>query len=189
MDWLTDIDRSLLFFINQTCNNTLFDVVMPWIREKKTWIPAYVLLTMWIIYRHRHKSWMIVLLIVCAVALSDQVASGLFKPLFHRLRPCAAPGIREHLQLLIPCGGGYSFFSSHAATHSCLSFLLIYLMKPVKLLSALFVLWAFLICLAQVYVAYHYPSDVFCGALCGVLIAYLLAYIASHYFLKLQPAS
>ncbi|MFN7593583.1 MAG: hypothetical protein ACK5QZ_09560, partial [Bacteroidota bacterium] len=101
MDWLSDIDRSLLFFINQTCSNHLFDAIMPWIREKKTWIPAYVMLTTWIIYRHRHKSWMIGLLIVCAVALSDQVASGVFNPLFHRLRPWAAPGIREHLHLLI----------------------------------------------------------------------------------------
>ncbi len=187
-EWLLHIDRSLLYFINHSCSNELFDVVMPWLREKKNWIPAYILIGAWVIYKYKWKSWFVFLIVIAGIALSDQIASGLFKPWIHRLRPCTAPGVSEHLRMLLPCGGGYGFFSSHAANHSALSFLLIYYMKPQRWLSVILILWAALVCFAQVYVGYHYPADVICGAMCGLTVSYLLTGISANYFLKLQAS-
>jgi undecaprenyl-diphosphatase len=161
---------------------------MPWVREKKNWIPLYIIIGVWIFYKYQWRSWFVFMIILVAIAASDQTASGLFKPLVHRLRPCAASGVAEHLRLIIPCGGGFSFFSSHAANHSALSFLLIYYLKPRKIISATLILWAVSICFAQVYVGYHYPSDVLCGAICGIVVSCILTRLSANYFQKLHTA-
>jgi undecaprenyl-diphosphatase len=46
------------------------------------------------------------------------------------------------------------------------------------------ILWASLICFAQVYVGVHFPVDVICGAIYGSVVGILFAYL----FKKIQPA-
>lgn len=168
---LIQADRQVLYFINQSCSNAFFDFLMPWVRDKFHWIPVYFILVIWIVLKNKKDSWWIILCIAAAVGLADQIASGLFKPMVQRLRPCQAPGVVEHLRMVIPCGGGFSFLSSHAATHFALSLSLIFFLHPARWLSVLFILWAVVVSYAQIYVGYHYPSDVLGGILVGSICA------------------
>lgn len=185
-EWLIDIDHRILFFINQQSANAFFDLLMPILREMKTWIPLYVIFVFAFIKTYKKESWWMLLSIILCMVFTDQMASGVFKPWVHRLRPCVAPDVMEHLRLILPCGGGYGFFSSHASNHTALALLFAYYFPKQKWLMPLLLLWAVSIMYAQVYVGYHYPADVLCGALCGMFAFYMVKMITRNKFQKLQ---
>jgi len=143
-------------------------------RTASTWIPLYLLVLIWLL-RSRPPGWQILILgLLCSVVLSDQISASWIKPWVQRLRPCRYDVTAENCRLLVPCGTGYSFPSSHASNHFALAWTLgLWMLRrgipwPLGLGS----LWALGIALAQVRVGLHFPSDVVAGALLGVLVAY-----------------
>jgi undecaprenyl-diphosphatase len=93
-----------------------------------------------------------------------------------RLRPCNDPINSLHMRLLVECGSGYSFPSSHATNHFGMSLFLYFSFgKFYKWIKPTVILWAALVSYAQVYVGVHYPIDVFTGAIIGSLIGFLIA--------------
>jgi undecaprenyl-diphosphatase len=152
---------------------------MPWVRTANNWIPLYLLLLGYLFYAWGVKAWKWVLLVAVNVALTDQISSSVFKPLFHRLRPCADPQIRFQARLLLDhCSGGFSFTSSHAANHFGLAMFIFMTLQPLfKKYTYLFFVWAACIAYAQVYVGVHYPLDVFAGACIGLVVGYFCAFI------------
>jgi membrane-associated phospholipid phosphatase len=92
-----------------------------------------------------------------------------------RLRPCNEPAIADWVRVQV----GYrpqssSFTSSHATNHfAAAMFIYTTFKKHFSSWPKLFFVWAFSICLAQVYVGVHYPLDVTCGAIIGIVIGYL----------------
>jgi undecaprenyl-diphosphatase len=72
---------------------------------------------------------------------------------------------------LVGCGSGYSFISSHAANHFGLAIIIGSIFKSKwTWVKPTLVIWAAVICYAQVYVGVHYPLDVIGGAIIGILI-------------------
>ena len=168
-------DKGLFSTINGqwTCN--LFDQVMPWVRDSKNWVPLYIVILIFLFYKRGINTWRSVVLAAVNVTLTDQISSSIFKPFFHRLRPCVDPDTMTHVRLLIDhCSGGFSFTSSHAANHFGIATFIIMTLQPLlKNYRFAFLLWAAIISYAQVYVGVHYPLDVFCGALIGFTIGYI----------------
>ena len=115
---------------------------------------------------------------IVTLILTDQISSGLIKPLFARLRPCSDPSLVNQVRLLLPnCSGGYSFTSSHATNHFGFAAFVFLTLKPIiKKWGYLFFLWAATISFSQVYVGVHYPFDILSGAILGMLIGYSTAY-------------
>lgn len=176
---LLHMDYALFDFINQTLSNAFFDMIMPYVRNKKTWIPFYILGAI-ILVKFKGKTGLIVILgTLLAVGLADGISSHVLKPFFERTRPCLLPEFSNHVNLIVErCSGAYSFPSSHAANHFAIaSFLSLVLYKEAKICPIVLVLWASLICFAQVYVGVHFPSDVLGGALLGGLIGLLVAFL------------
>jgi membrane-associated phospholipid phosphatase len=104
-------------------------------------------------------------------ALSDYISASLIKPFFHRPRPCNNPELADAVRILVPCGSGYSFPSTHAANHFCLGmFAAVTLSRRVRWIWVICLLWATIVSYAQVYVGVHYPLDVTCGGLLGIAI-------------------
>lgn len=176
METILQLDHSLFQWINQDLSNTLFDSLMPVIRNKKTWIPFYILGATLLIWKQKKKGLLIILTVIVAVVLSDAVSSHLFKPYFHRIRPCNLPEFTNQMNLVLAkCSGAYSFPSSHAANHFAIAITLsLFFIPRNKTLSFILILWASLICFAQIYVGVHFPSDVIGGMLIGVLLASLV---------------
>ena len=168
---LLQLDQQIFFFINQSLRNSFFDLIMPYARDKNCWIPLYVLIAGYFIFKYRWKSIIVLLAAGITVLLTDQMASSVIKPAVHRLRPCNDPSVLPHVHLLVDCGSGFSFVSSHAANHFGIAVLLILLLrKRFWWITPIAIFWATLICFAQVYVGLHYPLDMMGGASLGIVI-------------------
>lgn len=129
--------------------------------------------------------------------MSDYISASLIKPIFIRLRPCNNPYIKDIVHLIVPCGSGYSFPSSHAANHFALGvFAAITFNKIAKWVWIAGLLWAFSVAYAQVYVGVHFPGDVLAGAALGIIIALVTGYtfnriygLHKHKLTDVQPTS
>jgi membrane-associated phospholipid phosphatase len=180
-------DRQFFQLINQQWSNSLFDVLMPFIRNQYTWVPLYLFLLVLVLVNFRTRGLWWVLFFLACFALTDLVSAQLFKPFFERLRPCndafTAPGVR----MLIPCSGSYSFVSSHAANHFGMAMFIFLTMKSfAKPWVWLVFVWAALVSIAQVYVGAHFPLDVACGALLGMVLGRFASYHFTRQFGGLQ---
>lgn len=176
MKTLNEWDTQLFLFLNGH-HNTFFDFVMYWASNKWIWIPFYFLLLMIIVRLYKKRSWIVCVFIGALITISDQVSSGVIKPLVARLRPSHNPDLLEliHLSKAGP-GGMYGFVSGHATNCFALFiFLSLILNAKLKWPKYVLLIWALLVSYSRVYVGVHYPGDVLGGAILGSLIGYLMA--------------
>ncbi len=178
MDYLLQLDESIFILINRTWQNSFFDWLLPYWRNKYFWLPAYFLFTLLLFLKVGKKGVPLLLFLGLTVTGSDLTSSFLIKESVQRIRPCNDPIFQENVFLRAPCGSGYSFTSSHAANHFAIAtFLILALGLQLKRWRYGLLLWAVSIGFAQVYVGVHYPLDVLSGFIVGGIIAFLM-----HYF-------
>ena len=183
MTELLQLDEQLFHLINVDWHVSWLDSIMPIWRDKKTWIPLYLLLALFAVIRFRLRGLWWILAVGLTVGAADATSSHLIKKNVQRVRPCNDPELRDEVQLLAGCGKGYSFTSSHAANHFAMAtFIALTLGLLYPWLRWPFWLWAGSIAFGQVYVGVHYPLDVIVGSLLGVLIGYLFARIYQRWF-------
>jgi undecaprenyl-diphosphatase len=169
-----------LFLILNGQHSPFWDGIMQAITFKFTWVPLYGLLLYGIVSTFDKKAVGYIFCIIAVVALSDQLASALFKPLFMRPRPCHEPEIRVLMHLVGNCGGPYGFISSHAATSFGIA-TVVNLLPTRRVAGVVWLyLWALVYSYSRVYVGVHYPLDILFGGMAGVLVAYLLAGLYPH---------
>lgn len=156
---------------------------MPFWRDRFFWIPLYVALASFVVWKFgTAKGAFFILAVIVAASLADVTSSRLIKENVERLRPCNEPEIKEQVNLLIHCGGGYSFTSSHAANHFAVAvFLCFTLGRLYRRIRLPLLLWAASIAYGQVYVGVHYPLDVICGALLGTVIGWGVSWTYGRY--------
>ena len=178
MESIIDIDQRLFHFIHQDLANNFFDFIMPWIREKTTWIPLYLILLFILIKKFRRQVWLPLVCILLSVVLADQISSHLIKPWIQRIRPCNEPEIVNWIRNVVHCGSGYSFTSSHATNHFAIAVVVLFILRKwSKWVVPVALIWATSIAFAQVYVGVHYPLDVIGGAILGSLIGLFFFYL------------
>ncbi len=168
---LSNIDQTIFYFINHSLHFDVLNKLMPYYRSMYLWIPIYAFLTSFLLYNFGKKGLVFILCAALTVGITDTVSSKVIKPAVERLRPCQDENFKSEVKLLVSCGSGYSFPSSHAANHFALVTFLIaaWRLKNRWAVIAL-MLWAASIGIAQIYVGLHYPSDVVAGALLGFAI-------------------
>lgn len=176
LETLLHWDVALFQLINGSLSNPVFDVLLPWCRERWFWAPLYLFVVAFIFVNVQNRPWLIIFGLLLTVGLTDFTSSTLIKKNIHRLRPCNDPEMVDKVQLRVPCGGGYSFTSSHAANHFAIAVFLIGIFGgQVRWLCPAGLCWAGLISFSQVYVGVHYPIDILCGALVGSTIGWWTA--------------
>jgi undecaprenyl-diphosphatase len=175
-DFLLNFDRHLFYFINHDLSNPFFDWLMPLMRNPKFWIPLYLFIIIFCIWRYKKQGTILVVFLAMAVGFADYTSASIIKPYVYRLRPCRDPVTVQTDINRVPCGTGYSFPSTHATDHFAIAIFLtwIFFWRWKWVLPAT-VLWAVIICFAQVYVGVHYPLDVTGGAIYGSLVGILFA--------------
>lgn len=184
---LITLDEQLFHLINGVWRLEFFDRVMPWWREKSTWIPLYLLLVVFFAFKFRWKALALVLGLIVCVGLADFVSTYAFKKNVKRLRPCHNVELKDKVSLLVPCGGQFSFTSNHAANHFAFAFFLTFVLgASLRRLKWALLFWAASIAYGQVYVGVHYPLDVLAGALLGVCIAFAFSMLFNRLF-SLEP--
>lgn len=188
LEWLLDLDKYLFGLINGEWHNSFLDIIFPYWRDKKTWIPLYLLFAIVLTIKYQWKVFWLFLIVGLVILIADQTSSELLKKSIERLRPCNDPTLID-VRTLVHCGGGFSFTSSHATNHFALATILYLILKQfwtTQWLPVGLYLWAFSIAYGQVYVGVHFPLDVFCGGLLGVLISWLVFRAAKLFFKQLN---
>lgn len=175
METLSNIDSDLFLFLNGLHANWM-DKVMVLLTDMWAWFPLYLLLIYWTVKQYGKRCWWVFLAVALVVLCTDQLASHVCKPVFQRLRPCYNADFQDLIHLPKGLAGGrYGFVSSHAAnTFGVAAFLTPALWKYRPWAAIVLYLWAFISSYSRIYIGYHYPGDILCGALLGILIGLIL---------------
>jgi undecaprenyl-diphosphatase len=183
---LQNTDYWIFNVINHTINNSFLDVVLPFLREAHNWIPLYVFLGIYLIYKYKIEAIKYAIYIVIAFALADFISAGIIKPFVERLRPCHSLTLHARL-VLGHCGGKWSFPSTHATNHMSIALSIAFAnIFTKKWINYIWIFWALSIGFAQIYVGVHYPSDIVAGFVLGTLIAYFNYKVVLSFLNKLQ---
>jgi len=174
IDSLISLDLYFFHLINNGANESFLVAWMPLLREKWIWLPVYAFILSFVLRNFKLDSALFFIgFLFITIGTTDLVTSQILKKEIKRLRPCAYEDV--NLNLLVPCGSGYSMPSSHAANHFALSLFLVFGFSGCSILIRMaLILWAVLISVAQIFVGVHFPSDVIIGALVGGLMAWSL---------------
>ena len=169
LEWLDQIDRSILYIINDTLANPIFDLFFTTITNEHRWAIPVLIGLLALIVRGGRRGQIAAVLVLIAASVTDATVVQIIKPAIGRLRPSHALG--DTINLLVPKGGRYGFLSAHAANIFAVTTVLSYFYKQWKK-PLLFL--AFSVALSRVYVGVHYPGDVLFGGLFGYGMAWLV---------------
>lgn len=171
LNWLIYIDTQIFYFLNKVIANPLFDIIMPFITEEDHWILIYISSISLLLWKGGTKGRWFVLVLLVTVISANHLNSDIFKSIFERLRPCKT---LEDIRLLINCGSGKSFPSSHAVNNFAAAFIIGRYYRQYAILSFSI---AGMIAFSRVYNGVHFPFDIIIGAFAGILIAKIFSYI------------
>ncbi len=194
IDTLNKWDHQLILWMNGDAG-IFWDQFWYIYSGKFTWIPLYVLLLWFMVDRCRkckdiafwHHLSICVFCTVLLILLSDQIASGLIKPLVCRLRPSHEPGLMDSLHYVNDYRGSqYGFVSSHASNSISIALWLGWLLwTQLKHIGGkihnqwgqsfrwILIIWAILNCYSRIYLGVHYFGDILGGLFVG-WISFLL---------------
>jgi undecaprenyl-diphosphatase len=194
IDFLYSIDRAVFLFINNGLANPVGDFLWPLITDYDRFLPVRILLLLlwvWLLVRGGVRGRTAALLIIPLLFASDKLSSAVIKELVARPRPCHQIGgvpVIPGIHLLVDCGGGKSFPSSHAVNNFGVATLLTFYFRR---WWWGFYLWATLVAVSRVSVGVHYPSDILAGAAIGSTVALaiigLWTLVQRRFFPALDP--
>ncbi len=170
------LERALFYMLNGSDSPTM-DHFMWLYSGKWTWLLFYLCIFVVVIYKYKNN-WkeyvFLFLMIAILITLCDQIASGIFKPFFERLRPTYHPDFKDQVEIVSGYRGGrYGFISSHAtnvfgfATFTALLF-------RHRIYTVVLFIHALITIYSRVYLGVHFISDVLAGALVGVITGFLV---------------
>lgn len=173
LNYLKNFDTSLFLFLNSK-HNVVFDNIMWFLSGNIPWIIVFIAIIAHYIYHNKKDAVKLLLLLIFAIIISDQIASTFIKPMVERLRPSHNPQIGHLVHILNNYRGGkYGFVSSHAAnsfaiaTFTALTF-------NFRLYTIAIFAWAGCISYSRIYLGVHYPADIIGGACVGICSAGLM---------------
>lgn len=153
---------------------------MPFITSNNNWFAVYIIGLSLLAWKGGKKGIIIVIGILLMVIISDQISSHLIKELVGRIRPCSS---LQNVRLLVDCGAGKSFPSSHSVNNFAAAMYLGFFFKKYK---KIFFVIASLIAFSRVYVGVHFPFDIIGGAIIGSAIAYAIAWLVNNVLEKME---
>ena len=192
IDFLYSIDKAIFIFINQTLSNPVGDFLWPLITDyNNIWIVRIPLILIWVLllFKGGRTGRTVAVMIIPMLFLSDKISSAFIKEWVGRARPChtidGVPVI-QGIHMLVDCGPGKSFPSSHAVNNFAVCTMLSYYYPKWKWW---FFGWASLTALSRPAVGVHYPSDILGGAIIGSIIALLVIWTWKNFEQRFLSAS
>ena len=178
---LHEFDQHLTLIIN-SWNTPISDHIMAFMSNIPVWIPMYVLIIAFLFWR---LGWKKALVAVAVIGLTfgfcDQF-SNLIKDAVQRLRPLHDEFMKVHGLHILEGGGGFSFFSAHAANSFGLAMGSTTMLKDdkskvSKAYKIWIFVWAIFVSISRIFVGKHYLGDVLVGTIVGLLAGWGFASI------------
>ncbi|MDR2691484.1 MAG: phosphatase PAP2 family protein [Dysgonamonadaceae bacterium] len=165
-------EKTLFFQLNGS-ESAFLDNFFYLYSYKWTWFLFYLCFLFIFCYKKKLREIICILLAIgLIVLLCDQIASGFFKPFFHRFRPTHHPDFEAQVKTVMGYKGGlYGFISSHASNVSGFAVFTSLVFRNGLYMSMMF-LFALLTVYSRVYLGVHFISDIVAGALVGSLVGY-----------------
>ncbi len=186
-------DTKLFSFLNGI-HSPVFDTIMYWYTQIPIWFPLYLFIIVLLIYRHRKKAIIPLILVALAVTATDQSCNFLKKETA-RFRPSHTETLADTIHLTQKpdgtyyTGGKYSFPSGHAANSMLFAFFIAFFIAEKKRwILYTFFGWALLMGYSRIYVGVHYPGDVICGFILGSLYGLLFFKYLYQWCQRLFPS-
>lgn len=175
LEFLNNIDTQLFLFLNVSIANPFFDVFMPFITNKWTWVPIWLVTIIGLMWKGGKEGKWIVLIAIISVSSADLVGHRLLKKNIKRIRPCNAI---EQVHLTVKRTGSFSMPSNHAANFFALATVFSFFFRRYRFI---FFFLAALVAFSRISVGVHYPFDALVGALIGMMLAGLVIKIYLKY--------
>lgn len=179
---LEQADKLATLEIN-SWNSTFTDPIWAFISDIPVWIPMYVAIIAFIIYKLGWKKGLIVVGgAVLTFAFCDQF-SNLIKDATQRLRPIHDPFMLHNGLNALENGGMYSFFSAHAANAFGLATSTVIGLRAgcgerFKKYATWMYVWASLVAISRIFVGKHFLGDVIVGTCVGLAAGWAFGSLA-----------
>ena len=196
------LDQQITLTIN-SWNSAISDPIWTFLSMKLVWVPLYAAILALIIWKLGWKKGGILILgTVLTIVFCDQFAN-LIKYSVARIRPLHDEFMVSNGLNILELGGGYSFFSAHAANSFGLAAVTWLGLKRgllgtdslraenhqsdtfrkdaklVKWYGWFMFTWAALVAISRIFVGKHYLGDVIVGTIAGLIIGLTLGLAVS----------
>ncbi len=186
MEFLNSIlhlDQELLLFLH-SLGSTPFDGFWIFITNPFSWIPLLFLIYFagYKVFGFKKATILFILTLVCSSFALGIV--NLIKNWVQRLRPLNDISINESIRTIISASD-FSFVSGHSTVSFTIAFLTYWLLKQHYKMALLVFIFPLLFAYSRIYLALHYPLDIFCG----MLLAYGISIVFYKTYLKFSIKS
>ena len=175
MQFIENIDFSILFCIQEHLRCAFLDVVLPFLtticNNGEIWIACAIVL----LFFKKYRRYGIVLLV--ALLLGSLVGNEIIKPLVARVRPCNSVSILPDMLVSVP--SSFSFPSGHTVSSAVGATVLT---RANRKFGFAAIPVAVFIAFSRLYVFVHFPTDVLAGAILGFAIGFLCVTLGNKLF-------
>lgn len=178
MDWITQVDLSILHMIVQYLHAPWLDLGMAWFTKLGNsgaiWLALGIGLSLTKEYRTVGMAMLLALvmgMVICHFAI---------KPMVGRLRPFL---VDPSFHLVIKPPTGYSFPSGHTwSSFAAVAVAMMHRLKGRYIILLAAVVMAF----SRLYLTVHYPTDILGGIIIGLFLGYISVKLVEYYWLNDQ---
>ena len=168
-DALIEFDKQLLLFLH-SLGCPQFDNFWLFITDPFVWIPLIFLLFFLGYKTYGFKRSMLIGLCMLAAGWLSFLIVNIIKNSVKRIRPLNDASINDGIRALIDATD-YSFVSGHSTVSFVITFISYWTLKKHYKLALLIFIFPLSFAYSRIYLAAHFPTDIFAG----MLLAYLIA--------------
>ncbi|UMB59670.1 phosphatase PAP2 family protein [Lutibacter sp. A80] len=179
---LIEYDKQLLLFLHSK-GIEFWDGFWLFVTYPPHWIPLFFLLFYLGYKAFGLKKALYILILTALSAGTSLVIVNIIKNIFQRLRPINDVSINKSIRILVEAND-FSFVSGHSAVSFTIAFFSFWVLKKQYKGVLLIFIFPLFFAYSRLYLALHYPIDIFVGMLLGLFIAIVFYKLARLLVLK-----